>query len=110
MFSSTNIIDELDEELEYIVQGTSKCHFSTRVFSCNATAIYKIVYMFFKISVLVIFQSNGSGCCMAGATVPSQTLREKLIELEMEIERFRAENTILTKLREEREHALASIR
>ncbi|XP_042695197.1 centromere protein J [Centrocercus urophasianus] len=45
-----------------------------------------------------------------GATVPSQTLREKLIELEMEIERFRAENTILTKLREEREHALASIR
>ncbi|XP_015707679.1 centromere protein J-like [Coturnix japonica] len=45
-----------------------------------------------------------------GATVPSQILREKLIELEMEIERFRAENTILTKLREEREHALASIR
>jgi len=47
---------------------------------------------------------------MAGATVPSQILREKLVELEMEIERFRAENTILTKLREEREHALASIR
>ncbi|XP_072205489.1 centrosomal P4.1-associated protein [Excalfactoria chinensis] len=45
-----------------------------------------------------------------GATVPSQILREKLTELEMEIERFRAENTILTKLREEREHALASIR
>ncbi|POI27721.1 hypothetical protein CIB84_008531 [Bambusicola thoracicus] len=45
-----------------------------------------------------------------GATVPSQILREKLIELEMEIERFRAENTVLTKLREEREHALASIR
>ncbi|XP_021235616.1 centromere protein J isoform X2 [Numida meleagris] len=45
-----------------------------------------------------------------GATVPSQILREKLIELEMEIERFRAENTTLTKLREEREHALASIR
>uniref|UniRef100_A0A8B9CGD3 Centrosomal P4.1-associated protein n=1 Tax=Anser brachyrhynchus TaxID=132585 RepID=A0A8B9CGD3_9AVES len=45
-----------------------------------------------------------------GNTVPSQILREKLIELEMEIERFRAENTTLTKLREEREHALASIR
>ncbi|XP_065586154.1 centromere protein J [Cyrtonyx montezumae] len=45
-----------------------------------------------------------------GATVPSQILREKLIELETEIERFRAENTALTKLREEREHALASIR
>ncbi|XP_026698199.1 centromere protein J isoform X2 [Athene cunicularia] len=45
-----------------------------------------------------------------GTTVPSQVLREKLIELETEIERFRAENTTLTKLREEREHALASIR
>uniref|UniRef100_A0A8B9DB58 CENPJ tubulin-binding region domain-containing protein n=1 Tax=Anser cygnoides TaxID=8845 RepID=A0A8B9DB58_ANSCY len=45
-----------------------------------------------------------------GNTVPSQILREKLMELEMEIERFRAENTTLTKLREEREHALASIR
>ncbi|XP_035182604.1 centromere protein J isoform X2 [Oxyura jamaicensis] len=45
-----------------------------------------------------------------GNAVPSQMLREKLIELEMEIERFRAENTTLTKLREEREHALASIR
>ncbi|OXB69683.1 UNVERIFIED_CONTAM: hypothetical protein H355_005714, partial [Colinus virginianus] len=45
-----------------------------------------------------------------GAAVPSQILREKLIELETEIERFRAENAALTKLREEREHALASIR
>ncbi|XP_074788262.1 centrosomal P4.1-associated protein [Athene noctua] len=45
-----------------------------------------------------------------GTTVPSQVLREKLTELETEIERFRAENTTLTKLREEREHALASIR
>ncbi|XP_072706660.1 centrosomal P4.1-associated protein isoform X3 [Ciconia boyciana] len=45
-----------------------------------------------------------------GSTVPSQVLRERLAELEMEIERFRAENTTLTKLREEREHALANIR
>ncbi|XP_010071741.1 PREDICTED: centromere protein J [Pterocles gutturalis] len=43
-------------------------------------------------------------------TVPSHLLRERLTELEMEIERFRAENTTLTKLREEREHALANIR
>ncbi|XP_009701196.1 PREDICTED: centromere protein J [Cariama cristata] len=45
-----------------------------------------------------------------GNTVPSQVLRERLTELETEIERFRAENTTLTKLREEREHALAIIR
>ncbi|XP_074672186.1 centrosomal P4.1-associated protein isoform X2 [Strix aluco] len=45
-----------------------------------------------------------------GTTVPSQVLRERLAELETEIERFRAENTTLTKLREEREHALANIR
>uniref|UniRef100_A0A8C0EYR3 Centrosomal P4.1-associated protein n=1 Tax=Bubo bubo TaxID=30461 RepID=A0A8C0EYR3_BUBBB len=45
-----------------------------------------------------------------GTTVPSQVLRERLTELETEIERFRAENTTLTKLREEREHALANIR
>ncbi|KAM7131825.1 centrosomal P4.1-associated protein isoform 2-T3 [Ciconia maguari] len=45
-----------------------------------------------------------------GSTVPSQVLRERLAELEREIERFRAENTTLTKLREEREHALANIR
>ncbi|KAM4683414.1 centrosomal P4.1-associated protein isoform 1-T1 [Amazona ochrocephala] len=45
-----------------------------------------------------------------GNTVPSQVLRERLVELENEIERFRAENTSLSKLREEREHALANIR
>ncbi|XP_010123657.1 PREDICTED: centromere protein J [Chlamydotis macqueenii] len=45
-----------------------------------------------------------------GNTVPSQVLREKLTDLETEIERFRAENTTLTKLREERENALANIR
>ncbi|KAM9566123.1 centrosomal P4.1-associated protein isoform 2-T2 [Guaruba guarouba] len=45
-----------------------------------------------------------------GNTVQSQVLRERLVELENEIERFRAENTSLSKLREEREHALANIR
>ncbi|XP_008935440.1 PREDICTED: centromere protein J-like, partial [Merops nubicus] len=45
-----------------------------------------------------------------GNTAPSQVLRERLAELEAEIERFRAENTTLTKLREERERALASVR
>ncbi|XP_063195267.1 centromere protein J [Chroicocephalus ridibundus] len=45
-----------------------------------------------------------------GNTVPSQVLRDTLTELETEIARFRAENTTLTKLREEREHALANIR
>ncbi|XP_009960051.1 PREDICTED: centromere protein J, partial [Leptosomus discolor] len=45
-----------------------------------------------------------------GNSVPSQVLRERLAELETEIERFRAENATLTKLREEREHALANIR
>ncbi|XP_050189696.1 centromere protein J isoform X3 [Myiozetetes cayanensis] len=45
-----------------------------------------------------------------GNTVPSQLLRERLTELEAEIERFRAENTTLSKLREEREQALANIR
>ncbi|KFQ08024.1 Centromere protein J, partial [Haliaeetus albicilla] len=45
-----------------------------------------------------------------GNTIPSQVLRERLTELETEIERFRAENTTITKLREEREHALANIR
>ncbi|XP_041343205.1 centromere protein J [Pyrgilauda ruficollis] len=47
---------------------------------------------------------------LGGNTVPSQLLRERLAELENEIERFRAENTTLSKLREEREHALANIR
>lgn len=55
-------------------------------------------------------QESGAERTATGNTVPSQILKEKLIELEMEIERFRAENTTLTKLREEREHALASIR
>uniref|UniRef100_A0A8D0GYI4 Centrosomal P4.1-associated protein n=1 Tax=Sphenodon punctatus TaxID=8508 RepID=A0A8D0GYI4_SPHPU len=45
-----------------------------------------------------------------GDTVRSQVLREKLVELETEIERFRAENASLTKLREERECALQNLR
>ncbi|KFV70006.1 Centromere protein J, partial [Dryobates pubescens] len=45
-----------------------------------------------------------------GYTIPSQVLRERLIEFETEIERFRAENMTLTRLREERERALANIR
>uniref|UniRef100_A0A8D0GXL2 Centrosomal P4.1-associated protein n=1 Tax=Sphenodon punctatus TaxID=8508 RepID=A0A8D0GXL2_SPHPU len=46
----------------------------------------------------------------SGDTVRSQVLREKLVELETEIERFRAENASLTKLREERECALQNLR
>ncbi|XP_013817657.1 centromere protein J isoform X1 [Apteryx mantelli] len=45
-----------------------------------------------------------------GNTVPSQILKERLTELETEIERFRAENATLTRLREEREYALANLR
>ncbi|XP_052668858.1 centromere protein J isoform X1 [Harpia harpyja] len=55
-------------------------------------------------------QEPGGEKTATGNTVPSQVLRERLTELETEIERFRAENTTLTKLREEREHALANIR
>ncbi|KAF7251077.1 Centromere protein J [Varanus komodoensis] len=47
---------------------------------------------------------------LGGDTVRSQLLREKLVELETEIERFRAENASLIKLREERENALESLR
>ncbi|KFO72884.1 Centromere protein J, partial [Cuculus canorus] len=57
-----------------------------------------------------IEQEPEGGRTATGNTVPSQVLREKLMELETEIERFRAENTTLTKLREERERALANIR
>ncbi|XP_072849778.2 centrosomal P4.1-associated protein [Pogona vitticeps] len=45
-----------------------------------------------------------------GDSSRSQLLREKLVELETEIERFRSENASLTKLREEHENALASLR
>nr|XP_006013927.1 PREDICTED: centromere protein J isoform X1 [Latimeria chalumnae] len=43
-------------------------------------------------------------------TVQSKILREKLVELETEIERFRAENSALTKLHTEREKALENLR
>ncbi|XP_074841167.1 centrosomal P4.1-associated protein [Carettochelys insculpta] len=45
-----------------------------------------------------------------GDIVRSRVLREKLVELETEIERFRAENASLTKLREERERSLENLR
>ncbi|XP_013925548.1 PREDICTED: centromere protein J-like [Thamnophis sirtalis] len=46
----------------------------------------------------------------SGESVRSQLLKEKLVELEMEIERFRTENASLSKLREEHETALENIR
>ncbi|XP_053776663.1 centromere protein J [Desmodus rotundus] len=46
----------------------------------------------------------------AGGSARSQVLREKVIELEMEIEKFKAENTSLAKLHIERESALEKLR
>ncbi|XP_054830044.1 centromere protein J [Eublepharis macularius] len=43
-------------------------------------------------------------------TARSQLLREKLVELETEIERFRMENASLAKLREEQENSLKNLR
>ncbi|XP_048197630.1 centromere protein J [Perognathus longimembris pacificus] len=45
-----------------------------------------------------------------GHSAPSQVLREKINELETEIEKFKAENTSLAKLRIERESALEKLR
>ncbi|XP_043430453.1 centromere protein J isoform X2 [Prionailurus bengalensis] len=45
-----------------------------------------------------------------GDSARSQVLREKVIELETEIEKFKAENTSLAKLRIERESALEKLR
>ncbi|XP_029792890.1 centromere protein J isoform X3 [Suricata suricatta] len=45
-----------------------------------------------------------------GNSARSQVLREKVIELETEIEKFKAENTSLAKLRTERESALEKLR
>ncbi|XP_059540147.1 centromere protein J isoform X2 [Myotis daubentonii] len=45
-----------------------------------------------------------------GESARSEVLREKIIELEMEIEKFKAENTCLAKLRSERESALEKLR
>ncbi|XP_006036270.1 centromere protein J isoform X1 [Alligator sinensis] len=55
-------------------------------------------------------KSNAEQEESGGDTVRSQVLREKLVELETEIERFRAENASLTKLRQERECALENLR
>ncbi|XP_034265715.1 centromere protein J isoform X1 [Pantherophis guttatus] len=46
----------------------------------------------------------------SGENVRSQLLKEKLVELEMEIERFRTENASLSKLREEHETVLENLR
>nr|KAF6373215.1 centromere protein J [Pipistrellus kuhlii] len=46
----------------------------------------------------------------SGDSARSEVLREKVIELEMEIEKFKAENTCLAKLRSERESALEKLR
>ncbi|CAK6442995.1 unnamed protein product [Pipistrellus nathusii] len=46
----------------------------------------------------------------SGDSARSEVLREKVIELEMEIEKFKAENTYLAKLRSERESALEKLR
>nr|XP_017512418.2 centromere protein J isoform X1 [Manis javanica]XP_017512419.2 centromere protein J isoform X1 [Manis javanica]XP_017512420.2 centromere protein J isoform X1 [Manis javanica]XP_017512421.2 centromere protein J isoform X1 [Manis javanica]XP_017512422.2 centromere protein J isoform X1 [Manis javanica] len=46
----------------------------------------------------------------SGDSTRSQVLREKVIELETEIEKFKAENTSLAKLRFEREKALEKLR
>ena len=40
----------------------------------------------------------------------SRQLRERLVELELEIERFRKENTALAKLRQENEQSQESLR
>uniref|UniRef100_A0A2K6F6P9 Centrosomal P4.1-associated protein n=1 Tax=Propithecus coquereli TaxID=379532 RepID=A0A2K6F6P9_PROCO len=59
---------------------------------------------------------NKSEMCVLDRTVKrkdsarSQVLREKVIELETEIEKFKAENTSLAKLRIERESALEKLR
>lgn len=47
---------------------------------------------------------------LLGGNARSQVLREKIIELETEIEKFKAENASLAKLRIERESALEKLR
>ena len=47
---------------------------------------------------------------LIGDNARSQVLREKVTELETEIEKFKAENTSLAKLRIERESALEKLR
>lgn len=57
-----------------------------------------------------LLSSSISMAYFVGDSVRSQVLREKVIELEMEIEKFKAENTSLGKLRIERESALEKLR
>lgn len=45
-----------------------------------------------------------------GQQVQSRLLRERLVELEIEIERFRKENAALTKLRQENEKTQENLR
>lgn len=60
--------------------------------------------------VVSLLQSSEFIVCFIGDSVRSQVLREKVIELESEIEKFKAENTSLAKLRIERESALEKLR
>lgn len=45
-----------------------------------------------------------------GQQVQSRQLRERLVELELEIERFKKENAALTKLRQENEKVQENLR
>ena len=45
-----------------------------------------------------------------GLQVQSQQLRERLVELELEIERFKKENNALSRLREENERSKEDLR
>lgn len=73
-------------------------------------------YFWLLVFIASVFAAEGllsSSIFMAyfvGDSVRSQVLREKVIELEMEIEKFKAENTSLGKLRIERESALEKLR
>lgn len=46
----------------------------------------------------------------AGQQVHSRQLRERLVELELEIERFKKENNALSRLREENERSKEELR
>lgn len=48
--------------------------------------------------------------CFPGDAVRSQLLKEKLVELETEIERFKLENASLARLREDKEKTLETLR
>lgn len=88
--------------------------FLEALFPCIIVGIYHIFGS--QCSQLVVLLAEGllsSSISMAyfvGDSDRSQVLREKVIELEMEIEKFKAENTSLGKLRIERESALEKLR